>query len=85
MNDGTDVTDAYNKGAEQALYLARTLGAEKALLKAKSPSCGKGLIYDGSFTGKKIPGNGVTAELLLENGIEVYTEDEIDLISEENA
>ena len=85
MNDGTDVTDGYNQGAKEALYLARTLGAEAAVLKAKSPSCGKGLIYDGSFTGRKIKGNGVTADLLLENGIEVYTEDEIAQISEKNA
>jgi uncharacterized protein YbbK (DUF523 family) len=85
MNDGTDVTDAYRKGAKEALYLARTLGADAAVLKAKSPSCGKGLIYDGSFTGRKIKGNGVTAELLIENGIQVFTEDEITLISEENA
>lgn len=85
MNDGTDVTKAYRKGAAESLYLARTLGVQKALLKAKSPSCGKGLIYDGSFTGKKIEGNGVTAALLLENGIEVFTEDELTVFAEENA
>ncbi|MCF0120480.1 MAG: DUF523 domain-containing protein, partial [Oscillospiraceae bacterium] len=45
--------------------------------KAKSPSCGKGLIYDGTFTGGKVSGNGVTAALFIENGITVYTEDEI--------
>ena len=49
-------------------------------MKAKSPSCGKGVIYDGSFTGAKVSGNGVTAQLLLDNGIPVYTEDEIENI-----
>ena len=52
--------------------------AGKDVTKAKSPSCGKGLIYDGTFTGNKIPGNGVTVELLNANGIPVFTEDELD-------
>ena len=81
MNNGADVTDNYIKGAQTALYIAKTLCADAALLKAKSPSCGKGLIYDGTFTGKKIPGNGVTAQLLSENGIRVYTEDETELLA----
>ena len=80
MRDGTDVTSEYKKGAETALYLAKTLNADFAILKANSPSCGKGIIYDGTFTGGKCEGNGVTAELLLNNGIPVYTEDEIDQI-----
>jgi uncharacterized protein YbbK (DUF523 family) len=78
MRDGTDVTSKYQKGAQTALYLAKTLGADFAVLKANSPSCGKGIIYDGTFTGGKCEGNGVTSELLLNNGIAVYTEDEID-------
>ena len=78
MRDGTDVTSEYKKGAETALYLAKTLNADFAILKANSPSCGKGIIYDGTFTGGKCEGNGVTSELLLNNGIVVYTEDEID-------
>ena len=78
MRDGTDVTAEYQKGAQTALYLAKTLGADFAVLKANSPSCGKGIIYDGTFTGSKCEGNGVTSELLLNNGIAVYTEDEID-------
>ena len=78
MRDGTDVTSEYQKGAQTALYLAKTLGADFAVLKANSPSCGKGIIYDGTFTGGKCEGNGVTSELLLNNGIAVYTEDEID-------
>ena len=80
MRDGTDVTSEYRKGAETALYLAKTLNADFAILKANSPSCGKGTIYDGTFSGGKCEGNGVTAETLINNGIPVYTEDEIDLI-----
>ena len=80
MSDGTDVTSQYMKGANTALYLAKTLKADYAILKAKSPSCGHGLIYDGTFTGNKIPGNGVTTELLLKNGIAVYSEEELNKI-----
>lgn len=80
MRDGTDVTAEYQKGAQTALYLAKTLGADFAILKANSPSCGKGTIYDGTFTGGKCAGNGVTAETLIYNGIPVYTEDEVDLL-----
>ena len=76
-NAGRDVTAEYRKGAEAALYLAQLNRADFAILKAKSPSCGKGLIYDGTFSGSKVPGNGVTAALLLENGIPVYTEEEL--------
>ena len=75
---GRDVTAEYNKGAETALYLARRYGCKAALLKAKSPSCGKGLIYDGSFTGTLVPGDGVTAELLCKSGMLVYNEDDIE-------
>lgn len=75
---GKDVTAEYQKGAETALFLAKLNRVDFAILKAKSPSCGKGLIYDGTFTGNKIPGNGVAAALLQENGIPVYTEEELD-------
>ena len=78
MKDGTRVTENYEKGATEALLLCETLGIKKALLKAKSPSCGKGKIYDGSFTGTLKEGNGVSCERLLEKGIAVFTEDEID-------
>ena len=64
--------------AETALYFAKLNHVDFAVMKAKSPSCGKGLIYDGTFTGNKIPGNGVTVELLNANGIPVFTEDELD-------
>lgn len=73
MKDGRDVTENYKKGAEEVLRLAKELNIKKAILKKKSPSCGCGEIYDGTFTDKLISGNGITAALLLENGIEVET------------
>ena len=78
MRDGKDVTQNYMSGAEAALEKARAFGCMVAILKARSPSCGKGEIYDGSFTGNLTLQDGVTAELLQKNGIQVYTEDEID-------
>ena len=75
--DGTDVTAAYRRGAEEALRLAKLYGARYALLKERSPSCGSGTIYDGTFTGRRVPGDGVTAGLLKANGIEVFGETEL--------
>ena len=80
MRDGRDVTENYNKGAMIALERAKSFGCTAAILKARSPSCGKGRIYDGSFSGNLTDRDGVTAELLIKNGIKVYTEDEIDLL-----
>ena len=77
MRDGTDVTDNYKRGAKAALALCKSLSCDCALLKAKSPSCGKGEIYDGSFTGKLTARDGVTAELLASEGVRVFTELEI--------
>lgn len=74
--DGVDVTDNYMRGAIETLELARKFNIKKAILKSKSPSCGKGKIYDGLFTGTLVDGNGITTRLLIENGIEVLTEDE---------
>ena len=79
-NEGKDVTAEYTKGAELALHTALENNCKIAILKAKSPSCGKGKIYDGTFSRTLADGNGVTAELLQANGIAVYTEDEINLI-----
>ena len=73
---GADVTAQYRRGAEAALQLARLYGCRAAILKANSPSCGHGTIYDGTFSGKKIPGSGVAAELLEQNGIAVYTDED---------
>lgn len=75
--DSRDVTEAYRNGAEQVLQLARLLGCRAAVLKERSPSCGSGTIYDGTFSGSFRAGDGVTAELLRENGIRVYGESEI--------
>ena len=77
MKDGTDVTENYAKGANEALLLCRLLGIKKALLKERSPSCGKNVIYDGSFTGVLTERDGVAAELLISEGIEVFTERDV--------
>ena len=78
--DGADVTDAFGRGAIQACRIAALYGAKLALLKARSPSCGRGRIYDGSFTGRLVPGDGVAARALMDAGLEVYTENEIDVL-----
>jgi len=70
-----DVTEAFVKGAEETLKLAKLFDVKKAVLKARSPSCGCGIIYDGSFSAKTINGDGVTTALLKKNGIEVLTEE----------
>ena len=72
--EGADVTAAYRRGAEAVLELARLTGAEAAVLKERSPSCGCGYIYDGSFSGTLVPGDGVTARLLKAHGIPVTGE-----------
>ena len=64
------------------MQLAQLNNAKYAVLKAKSPSCGKGLIYDGTFSGGKVAGNGVAAELFIKNGIEVFTEEELDKLAD---
>ena len=80
MKDGRDVTENYNRGAEASLDIAKANGVSLALLKARSPSCGKGLIYDGSFSGTLTEGDGVAAELLMKEEITVFTEEELDLL-----
>ena len=72
--DGRDVTAAFQKGAALTLRLAERYGAKRALLKCNSPTCGSGFVYDGSFSGTLIPGDGVTAELLKSQGISVVGE-----------
>lgn len=78
MRDGRDVTANYRSGAEIALSRAESFSVSAAILKARSPSCGKDRIYDGSFSGTLTNGHGVAAELLIKHGIKVYTEEEID-------
>lgn len=77
MVDGTDVTAQYKLGAEKALEIARKNGCCAAILKARSPSCGKGAVYDGTYSGTLKKGNGITAQLFIENGIDVFDETEI--------
>jgi len=72
-----DVSENFKFGAEICLKIAKLNGCKKAILKARSPSCGSGQIYDGSFSKKLIFGDGVAAKLLKENGILVFSEDEI--------
>lgn len=74
---GLDVTKQYQKGAKETLALAKTFGCCFAVLKERSPSCGKGVVYDGSHSGTLTEGSGVTAELLEAYGIRVFGESEI--------
>ena len=80
---GLDVTEQYEKGAEAALLIAQLNDVKLAILKSRSPSCGNGLIYDGSFSGRLVPGDGVCASLLKKNGIKVFSEEELDALYQE--
>ncbi|GAA0392268.1 hypothetical protein Acor_17510 [Acrocarpospora corrugata] len=75
--DGGDVTDMFLIGANAALTTARSFGVRMAILKEGSPSCGIFRIYDGSFEGRSVAGEGVTAALLTANGIQVFGEDDL--------
>jgi uncharacterized protein YbbK (DUF523 family) len=75
--DGEDVTDAYERGAQAAVELAVAVGARRAILKARSPSCGAHEIYDGSFSRTLRAGEGVTAEALRRAGVEVLSEEDL--------
>lgn len=70
--EGTDLTDAFRLGAERTLAIAAAHGVRRAVLQERSPSCGCGLIYDGSFSGRLVPGMGMTAQLLADNGVKVF-------------
>ena len=74
---GEDVTDAFRLGAEKTLEIAKAQGITKAVLKERSPSCGSGQIYDGSFTGTLTQGTGVAAESLRCAGIRVIGESQL--------
>jgi uncharacterized protein YbbK (DUF523 family) len=74
---GGDATEEFRAGAQQALRAAREGGAELAILKDGSPSCGSSYIYDGSFAGVRRTGRGVTTALLEEHGVAVFSESEI--------
>jgi uncharacterized protein YbbK (DUF523 family) len=79
---GADVTDRYVVGAQAALSLARAQGCKFALLTDGSPSCGSQVVHDGAFAGRRRRGEGVTAALLRDNGIEVFSEAEIDVLQQ---
>ena len=80
VTQSSDVTGQYRRGAEETLKLCKLLGCEAAVLKERSPSCGRGMVYDGTFTGTLTPGDGVTAALLTANGIPVYGESQIEAL-----
>ncbi len=75
--DGTEITTPFLKGAYEVLKMAKALDIKEAVMKARSPSCGCGKIYDGTFSRKLIDGDGVTTALLKKNGIRVVTDEEI--------
>lgn len=80
-SDGEDKTREFQRGAKAALHLCKKHGITVALLKAKSPSCGKDFIYDGSFSGKLVRGSGITCKLLREHRIIVFSERELEKFS----
>lgn len=74
--NGHNMSEQYSKGAEEAYQIYRLTGCQAAILKSRSPACGKGILYDGSFSKKLVAGQGVFAGLLLSKGIKVYTNEE---------
>jgi uncharacterized protein YbbK (DUF523 family)/mannose-6-phosphate isomerase-like protein (cupin superfamily) len=76
--DGNDLTGAFVRGAEAALAAARAAGARVALLKDGSPSCGSSRVHDGSFAGRRVPGEGLTTALLRRAGVRVFGEGELE-------
>ena len=82
--EGADVTAAYDRGAREALRLARLYSCSVALFKERSPACGSGQIYDGSFTKTLVDGYGAAAELLEKNGIRVLGESDLEIFLREN-
>ena len=79
--DGGDVSGAFAQGAREAVLLARVEGVCCALLKARSPSCGVGQIYDGHFSGRLQPGDGLTAQALQQAGIPLFTEADLEALA----
>ncbi|UZP66445.1 DUF523 domain-containing protein [Desulfovibrio mangrovi] len=73
--NGNDITPAMLRGVEEAMHLVQLAGCTKAVLKSRSPSCGFGTIYDGTFSGTRITGNGLFADRLHKAGLIVHTED----------
>ena len=75
---GADVTAAFADGAEKTLYIAEEENCGLALLKERSPSCGSRFVYDGTFTGTVVPGQGITAALLAGRGVELFSEETVE-------
>ena len=75
--EGNDVTEEYLRGAREAVRLAKEHDVAFAVMKEGSPSCGSKRVYDGTFTGNKVPGRGLAVEMLEEAGIKVISEEEI--------
>ncbi|WP_136796636.1 DUF523 domain-containing protein [Desulfosediminicola ganghwensis] len=73
-----DVTEEFSKGAELALQVCEENGVQVAILTERSPSCGVTMIYDGTFSGAKISGVGVTTALLKENGVQVFSQNQLE-------
>lgn len=80
---GKNVTKQFNEGANLSVNIAKYLHIKKALLKENSPSCGKNNVYDGSFKGKLVNGEGITTKALKNLEITIYNEEEIDILIEE--
>ena len=76
-NKGLDVTYNFIKGANECLAIAKMYGCKEAILKEGSPSCGSNYIYDGTFSGKKILGQGITTSLLRKHGLTVISENDV--------
>lgn len=73
--NGQNITDNFIKGAQEALKITKMTGCDCAILKSRSPSCGYGIIYDGTFSKRLIKGNGVFTDMLLKKGIDVVTDE----------
>ena len=80
--NGKDFTEEYTAGAKKTLKIAKENDCTVAILKAKSPSCGSGLVYDGTFSGKLVPGDGISVALLKANGIKVFSEERLEELDE---
>ena len=75
-----DLTEAFMDGAQKTLAIAKTIGITTAILKSRSPSCGCGQVYNGEFNGTLKKGNGITVDVLLDNGIKVYNEENFEVL-----
>lgn len=76
--DGRDVTEWFRRGAAHAVRLAEAVGATRAVLKERSPSCGCHEIYDGTFSGRRVTGEGITAAALRDAGLDVVSEEDVE-------